>query len=120
MPVTSTSTMLQVAKKDNEIKVSGDGKVIGALEFLEAFKADKACAMLGKNVVVTGGGNTAMDSARAAKRTDGVENVTVVYRRTQKEMPADPDEFKMAKADGIDFVFLANPKSISDGKIGLH
>ncbi len=105
------------SEKDNEIKVSGDGKVLGALEFLEAFKADKACAMLGKNVVVTGGGNTAMDSARAAKRTEGVENVTVVYRRTQKEMPADPDEFKMAKADGIDFVFLANPKSISDGKL---
>lgn len=105
------------SEKDNEIKVSGDGKVIGALEFLEAFKAEKASSMLGRNVVVTGGGNTAMDSARAAKRTEGVENVTVVYRRTQKEMPADPDEFKMAKADGIDFVFLANPKSIGDGKL---
>ena len=105
------------SEKDNEIKIDGDKKVFGALEFLEAFKEDRALALLGKNVVVTGGGNTAMDSARAAKRTAGVENVTVVYRRTQKEMPADPDEFKLAKADGINFVFLANPKSMADGKL---
>ncbi len=105
------------SEKDNEIKVEGNKKVYGALEFLEAFKADKALAMLDKNVVVTGGGNTAMDSARAAKRTAGVENVTVVYRRTEKEMPADPDEYKLAKADGINFVFLANPKSMNDGKL---
>ena len=105
------------SEKDNEIKIDGDKKVFGALEFLEAFKEDRALALLDKNVVVTGGGNTAMDSARAAKRTAGVENVTVVYRRTQKEMPADPDEFKLAKADGINFVFLANPKSMADGKL---
>ncbi len=106
------------SEKDNRIKVDGDqSKVIGALEFLEGFKADKAVAMLGKHVVVTGGGNTAMDSARAAKRTAGVEDVTVVYRRSQKEMPADPEEYKMALDDGIKFYFLANPKAIEGGKL---
>ena len=105
------------SEKDNEIKIDGNKKIFGALEFLEAFKSDRALALLDKNVVVTGGGNTAMDSARAAKRTAGVENVTVVYRRTEKEMPADPDEYKLAKADGINFIFLANPKSMDNGKL---
>ena len=106
------------SEKDNLIRVEGDkSKVIGALAFLEGFKADKAIDLLGKHVVVTGGGNTAMDSARAAKRTAGVEDVTVVYRRSQKEMPADPEEYKMALDDGIKFIFLVNPKSIRDGKL---
>ncbi len=106
------------SEKDNKIAVEGDEKsTLGALEFLEAFKNDKAFDVLGKNVVVTGGGNTAMDSARAAKRTQGVENVTVVYRRTEKEMPADHEEFLLAKEDGVQFVFLANPKRIGDGKL---
>ena len=101
---------------DNPIKVEGDkAKVLGSLEFLEQFRDAKA--VLGKNVVVTGGGNTAMDCARAAKRTSGVEKVSVVYRRTQKEMPADPEEYKMALEDGIEFIFLANPKKIENGKL---
>ncbi len=106
------------SEKDNRIKVEGDqGKVIGALEFLEAFRDNAASTILGKHVVVTGGGNTAMDSARAAKRTPGVEDVTVVYRRSRKEMPADPEEYKMALDDGIKFYFLSNPKAIEGGKL---
>ncbi len=106
------------SEKDNLIKVEGEqDKVFGALEFLEAFKENKAAEMLGKHVVVTGGGNTAMDSARAAKRTAGVEDVTVVYRRSRKEMPADPEEYKMALDDGIKFYFLSNPKEIAGGKL---
>jgi putative selenate reductase len=106
------------SEKDNLIKVEGEkDKVYGALEFLEAFKENKAASMLGKHVVVTGGGNTAMDSARAAKRTAGVEDVTVVYRRSRKEMPADPEEYKMVLDDGIKFYFLSNPKEIAGGKL---
>ncbi len=106
------------SEKNNVLKVSGDeDKVFGALEFLEGFKGDSALVNLGKHVVVTGGGNTAMDSARAAKRVVGVEDVTVVYRRGQSEMPADPEEYKMAVDDGVKFLFLANPKEISDGKL---
>lgn len=104
------------SEKDNEIKIAGDtSKVVGSLEFLEHFK--KNSAKLGKHVVVTGGGNTAMDCARAAKKCAGVEDVTVVYRRSQKEMPADPEEFASAKADGINFYFLSNPKEIANGKL---
>lgn len=106
------------SEKDNRINIDGDqSKVVGALEFLEAFKAGNAGSMVGEHVVVTGGGNTAMDSARAAKRIPGVKDVSIVYRRSQKEMPADPEEFKMALEDGISCYFLANPKSMADGKL---
>lgn len=106
------------SEKDNSIEIEGcKDKVTGALDFLESFKAGKAASRLGKHVVVTGGGNTAMDSARAAKRTEGVEDVTVVYRRSRKEMPADPEEYKMALDDGIKFFFLSNPKTLKGGKL---
>ena len=106
------------SEKDNPIKVAGDQKkVIGALAFLDAFRSGEASAILGDHVVVTGGGNTAMDSARAAKRTPGVKDVKVVYRRGQAEMPADPEEYKMALEDGIEFFFLSNPKSIENCKL---
>lgn len=106
------------SEKDNLIKVEGDrSKVIAALEFLEGFHDEGKALDLGKHVVVTGGGNTAMDAARAAKRVAGVEDVTVVYRRTEREMPADPEEYRMALDDGISFIFLANPASINGGKL---
>ncbi len=64
-----------------------------------------------KNVAVLGGGNVAMDSARMALRL-GAENVYVVYRRTEKEMPARVEEVAHAKEEGIQFLFLQNAKSI--------
>ena len=106
------------SEKDNLINVEGDNsKTIAALEFLEGFHDESKVLDLGKHVVVTGGGNTAMDAARAAKRVAGVEDVTVVYRRTEREMPADPEEYRMALDDGISFIFLSNPASIKDGKL---
>ena len=62
---------------------------------------------LGKRVMVVGGGNTAMDSCRTAKRL-GAE-VTLVYRRSEAEMPARLEEVKHAKEEGIDFLTLHNP-----------
>ncbi len=62
-------------------------------------------------VIVVGGGNVAMDAARAAKRL-GAENVIVVYRRTEKEMPARVEEVHHAKEEGIEFHFLTNPLEI--------
>ncbi len=62
---------------------------------------------IGKKVVVVGGGNTAMDSARTARRL-GAE-VTLVYRRSEKEMPARLEEVKHAKEEGIRFLTLHNP-----------
>jgi putative selenate reductase len=106
------------SEKSNEMKIEGDtSKVIGALSFLAGFKADPALMNLGKHVIVAGGGNTAMDSARAAKRVAGVEDVTIVYRRTAKEMPADPEEVKMAADEGIKFMFLVNPMKVENGKV---
>lgn len=63
---------------------------------------------IGKKVIVVGGGNTAMDSCRTAKRL-GAE-VTLVYRRSEKEMPARLEEVKHAKEEGIRFLTLHNPK----------
>ncbi len=62
---------------------------------------------LGKNVMVVGGGNTAMDSVRTAKRLGA--KVTLVYRRSEAEMPARLEEVKHAKEEGIDFLTLHNP-----------
>ncbi|MCA6071216.1 MAG: NADPH-dependent glutamate synthase [Endomicrobium sp.] len=62
----------------------------------------------GKNVVVVGGGNTAMDSARTAMRL-GAEGVKLVYRRSENEMPARKEEQRHAKEEGIEFVTLTNP-----------
>lgn len=103
------------SESDNEIPMTDRQNVIGSLSFLENYR--KGNLELGKHVVVTGGGNTAMDCARAASRCEGVEDVSVVYRRTEKEMPCDPDEFELAKQDGIQFFFLSNPKSMKDSKL---
>ncbi|MCL2145051.1 MAG: FAD-dependent oxidoreductase [Endomicrobia bacterium] len=70
----------------------------------------------GKNIVVVGGGNTAMDSARTALRL-GAASVKLVYRRTENEMPARKEERLHAKEEGIEFVTLTNPvKFIGDEK----
>ena len=70
---------------------------------------------IGKNVLVVGGGNTAMDSCRTAKRLGG--DVTLVYRRSEAEMPARLEEVKHAKEEGINFLTLHNPiEYIADEK----
>ncbi|MBM3237455.1 FAD-dependent oxidoreductase [Candidatus Poribacteria bacterium] len=69
---------------------------------------------IGERVGVIGGGNTAIDSARTALRL-GAKEVTIVYRRTKLEMPANYEEIKAAEAEGVNFLFLAAPnKLISD------
>jgi glutamate synthase (NADPH/NADH) small chain len=62
----------------------------------------------GKNVAVVGGGNVAIDAARSARRL-GAENVHVVYRRGEGEMPARREEIEHAKEEGVKFVFLSTP-----------
>jgi len=66
-----------------------------------------------KNVAVVGGGNVAMDAARCAKRL-GAENVYIVYRRSEEEMPARKEEIHHAKEEGIIFHLLNNPLKIND------
>ena len=65
----------------------------------------------GKSVIVIGGGNVAMDAARTAVRV-GFETVYIIYRRTEKELPARLEEIRHAKEEGVQFLFLRAPKQI--------
>lgn len=71
----------------------------------------------GQNVAVVGGGNVAMDAARCAKRL-GAENVYIVYRRSEEELPARKEEIEHAKEEGIEFKLLNNPVEILPGEDG--
>ncbi|UYP47244.1 Sulfide dehydrogenase subunit alpha [Candidatus Lokiarchaeum ossiferum] len=71
-----------------------------------------------KKVAVIGGGNVAMDSARTALRL-GAEKVIVVYRRSEKELPARHEEYEHAVEEGIEFHFLRNPTKIIGGEDGF-
>ena len=96
------------------------GECLDALAFLEAFKADPASVRAGKDIVVLGGGNTAMDVARAARRLPGSPKVRLVYRRTRRYMPADEEELQMALEDGVDFMELLAPEELKDGRLICH
>ncbi len=101
------------AEKGRKMAVSGDtSKILPSLQFLAAFNKDPKSLNIGKHVLVVGGGNTAMDSARGALRVPGVESVTVVYRRTLEEMPADREEYDFALEEGVKFHFLTLPEDI--------
>ena len=90
---------------ENEIEV---------IDFLKRLRKGESIN-LGKSVAVIGGGNTAMDAARAAKRVEGVDKVYVVYRRTKRYMPADEHELELALNDGVEFVELVSPMTHKDG-----
>ena len=96
------------------------GEAYNALHFLADFKAQDGKVNLGKNVVVVGAGNTAMDVARAAKRNTGVENVYLVYRRTKRYMPADQEELEEAIEEGVIFKELLAPFTHENGKLLCH
>ncbi len=91
------------------------GNIRNAVQFLLDFNKAQDQQKLGSSVVVVGGGNSAMDSARAALRVSGVKNVSIIYRRTVREMPADKEELENAFKDGIQFKELLNPVSLIDG-----
>ncbi|MDO5135274.1 MAG: putative selenate reductase subunit YgfK [Eubacteriales bacterium] len=93
------------------------GEALNAIEFLRSFKEKNGDVDLGENVVVIGGGNTAMDTARAAKRTKGVKKVSLVYRRTRRYMPAEEDELLEVLGDGVEFCELLAPVSLENGKL---
>jgi len=104
------------------LPVKGDNKnIIPSLEFLTDFNKDPDAMRLGKNVVVIGAGDTAMDCARSAMRCKGTENVTVVYRRAFTQMPASREEYEDAREDGVPFHWLRNPEVFdSDGTLILR
>ncbi|HHU81557.1 MAG TPA: FAD-dependent oxidoreductase [Firmicutes bacterium] len=91
--------------------------VVSALEFLKDPQA--GTVKTGDRVVVVGGGNTAIDAARTAVRL-GAGSVTIVYRRTEKEMPAAVEEIAEAREEGVAFQFLANPTRYLDAEKRLE
>ncbi len=109
------------------MKIEGESLngVYSANEFLTRINLMKAYKFpeydtpvyVGKNVVVVGGGNVAMDAARSAKRL-GAENVYIVYRRSEEEMPARLEEVHHAKEEGIEFKLLNNPVKINGDENG--
>lgn len=91
--------------------------VIGGIDFLRAVAMGKS-VKLGKRVAIVGGGNTAMDACRTAKRL-GAEEVSILYRRTREEMPAEEFEIESAEKEGVIFRYLRNPEEIigKDGAV---
>ncbi len=94
---------------DVDVRYPGDGLrgIWDSLEFVEALKTGRPPSV-GRRVVVIGGGNTAIDVAREAVRL-GAEEVTVVYRRTEAEMPAYRHEVGEAREEGVRFLWLTVP-----------
>ena len=90
------------------------GNVVPVIAWLRDMKAGKDVSL--GHVAVVGGGNTAMDAARAALRA-GAKSSTLVYRRTKKYMPADAEELELAMADGVEFLELVAPVEQKDGKL---
>ena len=98
--------------------------VLSANEFLtrnnlmQAYKEESHTPIfVGKKVCVVGGGNVAMDAARTALRL-GAERVSIIYRRTEKELPARLEEVHHAKEEGVEFKFLVNPVEITGDERG--
>ena len=93
---------------ENSINIMSSNEYLTRVNLMDAANPTTDTPInLGKNVLVVGGGNTAMDSCRTAKRLGG--NVTLVYRRSEAEMPARLEEVKHAKEEGINFLTLHNP-----------
>lgn len=91
--------------------IPGEQLVIDGLSYIEASKLNPAGLKVGREVAVIGAGNTAIDCATIAKRL-GAEQVTIVYRRSEREMTAYPHEYAFAKQEGIAFRFLSQPLAV--------
>ncbi len=102
---------------ENSINVMSSNEYLTRVNLMDASNPDTDTPIhIGRRVMVVGGGNTAMDSCRTAKRL-GAERVVIVYRRSEAEMPARIEEVKHAKEEGIEFLTLHNPvEYIADEK----
>jgi dihydropyrimidine dehydrogenase (NAD+) subunit PreT len=90
--------------------IDGEHAILDGLEFIESSKTGTSID-IGRNVIVIGAGNTAVDCATIAKRL-GAERVTMVYRRTEREMTCYEHEYEFARKEGIDFRFLSQPARV--------
>ena len=88
--------------------IPGEEHIFDGLQYIEQSRVDASKLVVGRNVVVIGAGNTAVDCATIAKRL-GAMRVTMVYRRTENEMTAYPHEYEFIKREGVTFSFLTQP-----------
>jgi glutamate synthase (NADPH/NADH) small chain len=105
-----------------DLGIEGEETIIDGLEFIEASKAASASLHVGRSVIVIGAGNTAVDCATIARRL-GAERVTMVYRRTDREMSCYRHEYEFARKEGIEFRFLTQPARVvleSNRPVGLE
>ncbi|MEG1334573.1 MAG: bifunctional dihydroorotate dehydrogenase B NAD binding subunit/NADPH-dependent glutamate synthase [Bacteroides sp.] len=94
---------------ENSINIMSSNEYLTRVNLMDAASPDSDTPVsFGKNVAVIGGGNTAMDSVRTARRL-GAERAMIIYRRSEEEMPARLEEVKHAKEEGIEFLTLHNP-----------
>jgi glutamate synthase (NADPH/NADH) small chain len=102
---------------ENSINIMSSNEYLTRVNLMDASNPDSDTPInFAKSVMVVGGGNTAMDSCRTAKRL-GAEHVFIAYRRSEAEMPARLEEVKHAKEEGIEFLTLHNPiEYIADEK----
>lgn len=104
---------------ENLKSVYSANEFLTRVNLMKAYKDDARTPVLhAKKVAVVGGGNVAMDAARCAKRL-GAEEVYIVYRRSENELPARAEEVEHAKEEGIVFKFLTNPTAILEGENGM-
>jgi glutamate synthase (NADPH/NADH) small chain len=98
--------------------IPGEEFIVDGLEYIEQSKLDGHNLRVGRNVVVIGAGNTAIDCATIARRL-GAERVTMIYRRTDREMTAYPHEYEFVKGEGVGFYFLTQPARVNivDGEV---
>jgi glutamate synthase (NADPH/NADH) small chain len=94
---------------ENSINILSSNEYLTRVNLMDAAEENSDTPVVfGKHVAVIGGGNTAMDSVRTAKRL-GAERAIIIYRRSEEEMPARMEEVKHAKEEGIEFLTLHNP-----------
>ena len=102
---------------ENSINIMSSNEYLTRVNLMDAASEDSDTPVtFGKRVAVIGGGNTAMDSVRTARRL-GTEKAMIIYRRSEAEMPARLEEVKHAKEEGVEFLTLHNPiEYIADEK----
>ena len=91
-----------------QLSIPGEEYVLDGLQYIEGSKLLPSRLRVGRNVIVVGAGNTAIDCATIARRM-GAERVTMIYRRTENEMTAYPHEYDFIKREGVHFCFLLQP-----------
>jgi glutamate synthase (NADPH/NADH) small chain len=98
--------------------IPGEELIVDGLDYIEGSKLDRNGLKIGRNVAVIGAGNTAIDCATIAARL-GAERVTMVYRRSDREMTCYEHEYEFVKKEGVEFRFLTQPVRVlaDDGRV---